>query len=205
MFAYQNCSENYIYIYNIKSQIILVTLCQVVTLWWGLSCLGFLSCQFPVSFWKVTLLSFQVTCPCVSPIWRHPWFLIVSTFVPLPHVYIVLVFPVSVLEHFVRSVVYFKPSSQSWLPPCPCFSSILKYCQDLFFVYGCPLSKSDFFVVEIFDSSLVITCRSQILLRRKKGWIGSPLHRRQSSELHHLQKPVSTPYHDLCLRSASAG
>ena len=35
----------------------------LVTPWWGTSCLGFLSCEFHVLFWKVTLLSFQVTCP----------------------------------------------------------------------------------------------------------------------------------------------
>ena len=34
-----------------------------VTSQWGMSSLGLLSCEFHVLFWKVTLLSFQVTCP----------------------------------------------------------------------------------------------------------------------------------------------
>ena len=37
----------------------------------GCPVLGYLSCEFHVLFWKVTLLSFQVTC-LVSRVWRHP-------------------------------------------------------------------------------------------------------------------------------------
>ena len=87
---------------------------------WGMSCLRFLSCQFPVLFWKVNFLSFQVACPslcviCLAssliPDCFHLWS-------PSPCVYS-LCLPVLSLEYFVRFVTYSKPFPQSRPLPCP--------------------------------------------------------------------------------------
>ena len=88
----------------------------------GCPVLGFLSCRFHVLFWKVTLLSFQVTCrsSCVSGL--------MSPLIPdcfhlhsFPDVYIVCVFPCLVARVF-RLVVYLQ---LCFLQPC---WVIDKYC-----------------------------------------------------------------------------
>ena len=94
---------------------------------------GFLSRELPVLFWKVTLLSFQVTCPssCVTGLiisldsWLCP---------PVPHypnVSYSLCLPLSCARVF-RSVMY----------PTYCHSPCLDPCQELSHLYFWFLASS---------------------------------------------------------------
>ena len=99
-----------------------------VTTRWGMSCLEFFVSWFGVLFWKLTLLSFQVTCPssCVTGL--------TSSLIPdcfhlcsPPHVYIVFVFACPHCQS-----ISFVPSSTSSLISQPCLDRV-KYCQAFVF------------------------------------------------------------------------
>ena len=84
--------------------------------------LGVLSRVLPVLFWKFRLSSHfsSLALPHVSPVWHHPWSLIVSTCSPLPFCVFKSASPL-VLCQSVSSVVHLSPSSQPRLAkyqPC---------------------------------------------------------------------------------------
>ena len=115
-----------------------------VTPQWGCPVLVLLSWVFHVLFWKVTLLSFQVTCSssCVTGL-MSPLISDCFHLCSLPS-YIVCVFPCLVARVFHPACTS-SPNHSHWSMP-----SIHLYSRFLCFL----LEKSDFFFV-VFFSSLV--------------------------------------------------